>query len=77
MYSQLAYHVNVAHIEELKRHADHRSRVGGDLRRRRRIDRRLLRGIDRRRVRRIDRRAAGRPSIRGQRQSRQLLDPRV
>ena len=59
MYSQLAYHVNIAHIEELHRHADHRSRADGDRRRPRPVDRRLLR--------RMDRSAAGGPSISGQR----------
>jgi hypothetical protein len=63
MYSQLAYHVSIAHIDELNRHADHRSRAGGG----------------RRRGRRIRRLAAGLPSGSGlgKGQPRQLLDPRV
>jgi hypothetical protein len=63
MYSQLAYHVSIAHIDELTRHADHRSRaVGGH-----------------RRPRRIHRLAAGLlpGSGLGKGQPRQLLDPRV
>lgn len=61
MYSQLAYHVSIAHIDELTRHAHHRSRAGGD----------------RRRPHRFHRLAAGLPSVLGKGQPRQLLDPRV
>jgi hypothetical protein len=64
MYSQVAYHVSIARIDELNRHADHRSRAAGG---------------DRRRVRWIRRLAAGRRSGSGlaKGQPRQLLDPRV
>ncbi len=63
MYSQLAYHVSIAHIDELNRHADHRSRAGGG----------------RRRPRRIHRLAAGLRSGSGvgKGQLRQLRNPRV
>jgi hypothetical protein len=62
MYSQLAYHVSIAHIDELNRHADHRNGAGGARRRTRRI--RLAAG-----------RLSG--SGPGKRQPRQLRDPRV
>ena len=63
MYSQLAYHVSIAHIDELNRHAAHRNRPDGDQPRRRPI-------------RRFAERRSSRPGF-GQRQPRQLLDPRV
>ena len=72
MYSQLAYHVSIAHIDELNRAAHHRSRAGGGGL----IPISRLRRSHRSRVeRRAARRSSGR--VLGHRQARQLLDPRV